>query len=224
MPSPTLESTLRFLNELSLNNNKPWFDAHRAQFDVARAAFYQLIDTVIDEFRAPDNLQALTAKDCTARIFRDIRFSRDKSPYKTNLSAYIAVGGLRSGRQGYYVSVGAQGESMAAGGLHDPSPEQLLRFREAIDHDSAPLKAILTAPAFVSAFGALDGERLKTVPRGFDPAHPDIALLQLKGATAIQRFSDAEVTAPDFPARVIASCRAMRPFLNYLDDILAGES
>jgi uncharacterized protein (TIGR02453 family) len=224
--SPNLQLTLHFLDDLSRNNNKAWFDAHRPDYEAGRAAFLRLVDEVIDEFRAPDNLKGLSAADCVARIYRDVRFSKDKSPYKTNLSAYIAPGGwkgVRTGsqRQGYYISIAPQGQTIVAGGLHDPSPEQLTRFRDTIERDAAPFKALIGAPAFVEAFGVLDGERLKSAPRGYDPAHPDIDLLRLKEITAVHPFSDAQVLAPDFAAPVIALCRTMRPFLDYLDEIMA---
>ncbi len=215
--SPNLGLTLHFLDELSRNNNKAWFDEHRPAYETARQAFYNLIDDVIDEFRGPDRLMGLSAKDCTARIFRDIRFSKDKTPYKTNLAAHVTPGGWRAVRLGYYVSIAPQGGTFVAGGLHDPAPEQLTRFREAIDQDAAPLKAVLEVPAFVEAFGGIEGERLKTAPKGYDPSHPEIDLLRLKQLTVVHRFSDAEVLAPDFLSRVIALCRVMRPFLDYFN-------
>jgi len=218
--SANLQPAMQFLDELGQNNYKAWLDEHRLAYESAREAFYALVDDLIDEFRAPDHLQGLSAKDCTARIYRDIRFSKDKMPYKTNFAAHVTPGGWRSTRLGYYISIAPQGRSLTAGGLHSPTPEQLIRFREAVDWDAAPLKAVLEAPDFAAAFGGIEGERLKTGPKGYNPAHPEIALLKLKEITAVHSFTDQEVLAPDFTGKVIELCRVMRPFLDYLNGIL----
>jgi uncharacterized protein (TIGR02453 family) len=218
--TPNLGSTLGFLDELSRNNNKAWFDSHRPPYEIARAAFEQFINNLIDEFRVSDHLEGLSAKVCVARIYRDVRFSRDKSPYKTNLAAMIAPGGWRSTRQGYYISIGAQEQSMVAGGLYNPSAEQLNRFRQAIDKDAAPFKKLTQARTFMDAFNTVEGNRLKTSPKGFDRTHPEIALLQLKQITVVHRFSEREVLGHDFIGKVAGVCRAMKPFLNYMTVIL----
>ncbi len=210
---------LRFLDELRKNNNKIWFEQHRPDYAAARGAFEQLIDELIDEFRVPDHLQGLTAKDCIARIYREIRFTRDKSPYKTNLAALIAPGGWRSTYLGYYLSIAPHGQSMVAGGLYLPTPEQLNRFRQVIADNADTFKKIIGAEDFLQAFGFLEGERLKTAPKGYDRTHPEIALLQLKQITVVHHFSDQEVVAHDFSAQVAKICQAMKPFLAYLSSI-----
>ena len=211
---------LDFLDKLSRNNSKAWFDSQRADYETARNIFKEFIDYLLDEFRISDNLQALSSRESVARIYRDIRFSRDKSPYHTNFSAIIAPGGKRSLRQGYYVSIEPHGRSMVAGGLYMPAPEQLERFRQAVDRDAAALKRITGHPAFVEQFGKIAGERLKTAPRGYDRAHPEIELLQLKQVIAMHHFPDREILAGDFPKRAVTTCRALKPFLNYLDDVM----
>jgi uncharacterized protein (TIGR02453 family) len=222
MPTtPDLAPVLSFLDDLSQNNNKPWFDQNRPAYAAARSAFEQLIDGVIDEFRDVDNLQGLAAKACMPRINRDVRFSKDKSPYKTNLGALVAPGGWRATAQGYYISLQPHGQSMVAGGLYNPTPQQLDRFRQTIDQDAAAFRQVTQALAFIEVFGAVEGERLKTAPKGYDRDHPAIDLLQLKQILAMRRFSDEEVLAPDFAGRVVAACWAMRPFLRYLDTLLA---
>jgi uncharacterized protein (TIGR02453 family) len=210
---------LDFLDGLRQHNNKAWFEEHRPDYEAVRDTFHRFINGLIDEFRATDDLQGLSAKDCVARIYRDIRFSKDKSPYKTNLAAIVAPGGWKSSRLGYYVSVAPEAQSMVAGGLYDPTPEQLSRFREAVDQNAAAFKKVMRARAFVETFGEVEGERLKTAPQGYDRAHPEIALLQLKQITVVHHFSDREVLARDFPGKVVRACRAMKPFLNYLTDV-----
>ena len=219
--TPNLKPVLSFLDDLSQNNNKPWFDQNRPAYAAARRAFEQFVDSIIDEFREVDNLQGLAAKACLPRINRDVRFSRDKSPYKTNLGALVAPGGWRATAQGYYISLQPHGQSMVAGGLYNPTPQQLDRFRQAIDQDAAAFRQVTQAPAFIEVFGAVEGERLKTSPKGYDRDHPAIDLLRLKQILAMRRFSDEEVLAPAFAGRVVAACWAMRPFLKHLDTLLA---
>jgi uncharacterized protein (TIGR02453 family) len=218
--SLNLKPILSFLGGLGTHNNKAWFDQNRPAYEDARETFGQFIDHLIDEFRDSDHLQGLTSKDCIFRINRDVRFSKDKSPYKTNFGALIGPGGRKAMQQGYYISIEPQGRSMVAGGLYMPTPEQLTRFRQAIDRDAAQLKKITRAKPFVDHFGAIEGERLKTAPQGYDRAHPDIELLRLKQVTVLHHFADKEIVAQEFHAQVVTVFRAMKPFLNYLDDIL----
>ena len=211
---------LNFLDNLARNNFKAWFDSNRADYESARDIFSQFIDYLIDEFRISDNLQALSSKECVTRIYRDIRFTRDKSPYHTNFSAIIAPGGRKSVTQGYYVSIQPHDQSLVAGGLYMPGPEQLDRFRQAIDRHAGEFKAITGDPAFVKQFGKVEGERLKTAPKGYDRAHPEIELLQLKQVTVLHHFPDQEVLVADFPARVLTACRVMKPFVDYLNEVI----
>ena len=216
-----LRPILSFLEDLSTHNNKVWFDENRPAYETARDTFEQFVDVLIDHLRASDQLQGVSAKDCVARINRDIRFSKDKSPYKTNFGATIAPGGRKATRLGYHISLAPQAQSLVAGGLYMPTPEQLACFREAIDKQAEVFKKLTRAKAFVEAFGAIEGERLKTAPQGYDRAHPEIELLQLKQVVVVHHFSDTEVLAHDFPGQVVAVCRAMKPFLDYLNGILA---
>lgn len=215
-----LQLVLGFLSGLKENNNKPWFEAHRSDYQNARQVFERFIDALIDQFRVSDHLAGLSARDCIPRIYRDIRFSRDKSPYKTNLGAMIAPGGWNAGSQGYYVSIEPHGLSIVAGGLHNPSPDQLELFRQAISRDARPIKELTRANRFIELFGSISGERLKTAPKGYDRAHPEIGLLQLKQITAVHHFEDRQVLAGDFSDQVILTCRAMKPFLSYLSSLL----
>ncbi|MGB8214492.1 MAG: DUF2461 domain-containing protein [Anaerolineales bacterium] len=215
-----LNPTVHFLDELSQHNSKAWFDMNRAAYQAARVPFEGFIDFLIDEFRIADNLQGLSAKECIFRLNRDLRFSRDKTPYKTNLGAVIGPGGRKSTWQGYYVSIEPHDRSMIAGGLYMPSPEQLGRFRQAVSQHPAALKRIIGEPAFVEQYGKIEGERLKTAPKGYDQDHPEIELLRLKQITVLHPLEDQAVLAEDFAEKVIRACRAMRPFLDYLEEVL----
>lgn len=218
-----LASSLSFLDELGWNNNRAWFDQHRARYEAARGAFERLIDELIARLRVSDQLEGLSAKDCIFRLNRDVRFSKDKSPYKTNLGAVIAPGGKKSSRLGYYIHLAPRDGTMIAGGLHMPEPGQLARFRQAIDRDAGGLKKIISSKSFVAHFGTIQGERLVTAPQGYSRTHPEIGLLQLKQVTAAHHFTDGEVSSSDFAAQVVEACHAMKPFLTYLDSILQPE-
>jgi uncharacterized protein (TIGR02453 family) len=221
MPSPlNLGSIQSFLSELSLNNNKIWFDDHRPVYNAARETFEKFINGLIDEFRVPDNLQDLTARECMTRIYRDIRFSKNKTPYKTNMAAMIAPGGWKAPMLGYYISIEPKNQSIAAGGLYNPTPEQLNRFRQVIEWDASAFKKLLQGKEFIENFHEIEGDRLKTAPKGYERTHPEIELLQLKQLFVVHHFTDDEVLANNFSEKVVKVCRAMKPFLTYLNEIV----
>lgn len=214
----TLTTTLTFLTDLAANNNKAWFDAHRAAYADARAAFEDMVNDLIHGINTFDDLGPLTAKEAIFRINRDVRFSKDKTPYKTNMGAVLARGGRKEPGPVYYLQVGPD-DSFAAGGLHSPSSEQLDAIRRAIVADAAPLRAILADPDFVAAFGTMTGEQLKTAPQGYDRAHPDIDLLRYKQFLAIHPLTAADVVADDLVARLVPVYAAMRPLNVYLGQL-----
>ena len=215
-----LKPVFDFLNGLKGHNNKAWFEEHRAAYEIARGNFEAFVDQLIGEYGKTEDLGGITAKDCVMRIYRDVRFSKDKSPYKTNMSASIAPGGKKSTSQGYYLHVQPHDESMIAGGLHMPTPEQLARFRTAIDRDATPFKAIINDKEFKKYFGALGGEKVKTVPQGYGRDHPEIELLRFKEIVVVHRLADEMVLSPKFSTHAIKTFTAMKPFLDYLNTIL----
>lgn len=215
-----LNPTLSFLRELKSNNNKAWFEKNREAYQRAKEGFEVFIDKFIDEFRRVEDFGGLSAKDCTFRINRDIRFSKDKSPYKTNMGAEVARGGRKSGNLGYYFHITPGGESMIAGGVYMPTPEQLAKIRKAIARDANRLKKIINAKEFIHYFGSVEGEKLKTAPSGYAKDHPEIELLKFKQLLAAHRFSDKEVLSPDFLTNTIQAAKALKPFLDYFNSVL----
>lgn len=215
-----LRPTLEFLRDLKQCNNKTWFDLNRPAYEIARARFENFVDQLIMKYSAVEDLGAITAKDCVMRIYRDTRFSKDKSPYKTNMSATIAPGGKNSPSLGYYLHLQPNNETFVAGGLYIPTPDQLAKFRGVIDQNAAPFKRIITDKDFTRNFGALEGDKVKTAPQGYGRDHPEIELLRFKQVVVVRRFSDEMVLSPKFGAQVIKTFSAMRPFLNYLNAIL----
>jgi len=219
--STNLKPVLDFLTELQQHNNKPWFEENRAAYEKAKAQFEAFVGQLIERFSAFEDLSGVSARDCVMRIYRDIRFSKDKSPYRTNMSASIAPGGRKSSSLGYYIHVTPHDETLLAGGLYMPAPEQLARFRGAIDREASRFKGILNGKDFQRYFGTIGGERLKTAPQGYSRDHAELELLRLKQIVAIHRWSDAAVLSPRFTSQVVAAARVLKPFLDYLNGILS---
>jgi uncharacterized protein (TIGR02453 family) len=214
-----LAPVLDFLSELEKNNARPWFESHRKEYQEAKELFEELVSQVIDEYRPVEDLGDISAKDCIMRIFRDVRFSKDKSPYRTSMGASIAAGGRKSWRNAYYLHIEPHNRSMIAGGLYQPAPEQILRFREAVSRKREEFKAIISEPAFKQYFGSLQGEKLKTAPRGFALDNSEIELLRLKDVTAVHALSDAAVLSDGLIDEIIAVFTALKPFLDYLNNL-----
>ncbi len=216
-----LEATLEFLRELAEHNERQWFAAHRATYDEARRSFEGFVVEVLDAVGEFEDLRGVTPDECMFRIYRDTRFSPDKRPYKTAMSAVIARGGRKPLGRSYYIHIQPDDESFVAGGLHSPTAAELDSVRRAIATDAAPLRAILAAPKFVARFGALGGEMLKTAPQGYPKDHQAIDLLRRKQFVVRAAFRDAEVLDDDLVSRVASDCATMQPFLSYLHEAVA---
>jgi uncharacterized protein (TIGR02453 family) len=215
-----LKPVLDFLNGLKQHNNKTWFEENRSAYEVAKTRFESFVDHLISEYEEIEDLGGITAKDCVMRIYRDVRFSKDKSPYKTNMSATIAPGGKKSSSLGYYLHLQPHDETLVAGGLYMPTPEQLAAFRASIDRDAAPFKGIIEDKEFKKYFGAPEGEKVKTVPQGYSREHLEIELLRFKQVVVVHHISDETVLSPKFSTYVIRAFKAMKPFLDYLNAIV----
>lgn len=214
-----LQSVLQFAGDLKQNNNRSWFLDHRSDYEAARAHFEDYVAALIQELSKTEPLADLSPKDCIFRLNRDLRFTKDKTPYKPYMSAYIAPGGRKSRLLGYYVHI-EPGNAMLAGGLYEPNTQQLASWRESIVRDSRPFKDIIGSETFCKFFGEVGGERLKTIPRGYPKDHPEADLLRLKTVTVTRHVSDTEVASPAFFPETIETFRVMKPFLEYLDTFL----
>jgi uncharacterized protein (TIGR02453 family) len=215
-----LGSVLQFLSRLKKNNNREWFEANRSQYEDAMQQFGKLVGRLIAGLGAVEDLEGLTPKDCIMRIYRDVRFSPDKSPYKNGLGAGIVPGGRKSGRLGYHLHLQPGGATMIAGGLWEPSPEQLSRFREAIVRDAGVFKTILGGGQFKRHFGQLMGEKLKKAPKGYPADHPELDLLRRKQVCGAETFKDEVVVSSKFPGLALESMKALKPFIDYLNDVV----
>ena len=208
-----------FLRGLRKNNDRAWFEAHRGPYQEARSRFEEYVADLIAELARTDDLGGISPKDCIFRLNRDLRFSKDKSPYKPYMSAYIAPGGRKSRRLGYYVHVSPGDQSMIAGGMHEPEPQQLARWRLAMDRDPGPFSRIIHEKTFRRYFGEVSGEKLKTAPKGYPRDHPQLELLRLKQVTAMRPIPDKDLLGRSLVQETLRTFRAMKPFLSYLENL-----
>jgi uncharacterized protein (TIGR02453 family) len=212
--------TLTFLKGLTKNNDKTWFDAHRAQYEAARIDFQNFIQLVIDAVQKSDTtIAGTTARECLFRINRDVRFSKDKRPYKTNFGASIKRGGRKSGFAGYYFHL-EPGNSFIGGGLWMPEAPAVKAVRQEIDYNWSEFETILKNKAFQKTFGDLyRGEEvsLSTMPKGYEKENPAAAYLRLKSFIAETRVSDEELTKATIHKKTVAAFEALQPLLQFLN-------
>lgn len=214
-------STLEFLSDLKMNNYREWFRKNRNRYDEARSDFESFVQAVIDEITTFDPiLKGLEAKSCTYRINRDIRFSSDKTIYKTHFGAFIVRGGKNNGDRfaGYYLHVEPGGNSMIAGGAYMPPSQWLSAIRGKIDKEGSRLANIIHEREFVRLFGEIEGEKLKSAPKGYPKDHRYIDYLKLKSFLVSILYSDREVTAREWFGKVTEACRIMKPLNDFLND------
>lgn len=210
-------STLRFLKQLAQNNDREWFQANRKEFEAAQDNVTALAGYLIGEIGKFDPaVSGLDPKSCVFRIYRDVRFSKDKSPYKTNLGAYISPGGRKSMQPGYYIHI-QPGQCFVAGGKHMPDAGELLRIRTSIAGDARAFEKIVEKRSFVDNFGELHGERLSRPPKGFSDDSPAIEYLKLKSYTVVKDYRKSKViTSTEFSKAVVKDFKAMFPLVEYL--------
>ncbi|MFN3403979.1 MAG: DUF2461 domain-containing protein [Cytophagaceae bacterium] len=183
-----------FLKGLKKNNHKEWFDKNRDQYQELRTEFVGLVDQVIKYVSSIDpEIGYIEAKHCIFRINRDIRFSKDKTPYKTHFSAFISEKGRKSFGPGYYIHLEPGGNSLIAGGVYLPDPEALYKIRQEIDYNGNELKAIIKKPSFKNLFPFIDGEKLSRAPKGFSEDSEYIDLIKLKSFSIYTGISDEDV-------------------------------
>lgn len=217
------EPTFEFLRKLAANNNREWFTENRALYDAARENFVEFCDEVLQEVKTFEPAFYDTQiKDCIFRINRDLRFSKDKSPYKTHLAAGFGQGGRNSGRIDYYFHLQNE-ESFIGGGMWQPTTEQLAKFRQEIDYSPDALKEIIHSDEFKAHFPLIYGEKLKRMPKGYSEDHPDIELLRYKEMFFWKKFSNEEVKSPGFKANLLQHMKVLKPYLDYLNELFYGE-
>ncbi|MBA4852320.1 DUF2461 domain-containing protein [Emticicia sp. BO119] len=218
--------TLQFLGELKDNNNKPWFDANRKTYETAKQNFGEVVTQLINgigKFDKAIEETNLQVKDCIFRINRDVRFSKDKSPYKTNFGAWFNAGGKKAQGAGYYFHIDAS-ECFFAGGVWMPENNDLKKIRDEIDYNYEEFKAIINAAPFRKYFpNGLDREAATIrPPKGYDENNPAIELLKLKSFTVSQSFPVAKVLDQGFVDEILAGFEAMHPYVQFLNRAIRG--
>ncbi len=210
------KETFQFLKELKQNNNREWFTENKKRFEAANdnvAAFTGSL--IADIGKCDKEVAGLDPKSCVFRIYRDVRFSKDKSPYKTNLGAYIAPGGRKSMQPGYYLHI-EPGQCFLAGGKHIPDGPELLKIRNAIAGQTDEFLKIINKKSFRDALGDFRGDKLKNPPKGFDPEHKAIELLKMKEFMAFIELADKTVLASDFQKTISKLTKEMFPLIAFL--------
>lgn len=212
------KAILNFLKELKRNNNRDWFNQNKPRFQEVQSEakeFYEEIKQGLLQFDEIENFKMF-------RIYRDVRFSKDKTPYKPHFAGSFSRSGKRL-RGGYYLRI-RPGESFLAGGFWAPNKEDLFRIRKEFEISDEEIREILKAPDFQKVFGGkLEGEELKTAPKGFKKEHPAIDLIRKKGFIAVRNFTDKEVLSPEFLKEVLFSFQTLSPFFDYMSEVLTTD-
>ncbi|OIV43094.1 DUF2461 domain-containing protein [Flavobacterium johnsoniae] len=220
------KESLQFLDDLKKNNNRDWFQDNKKRYEIFKKDYHQLVSDFLDVMKPLDpSLELLEVKNCTFRINRDIRFSKDKSPYKAHLGVWMSTGAKGANRAGYYVHI-EKGASFIAGGFYSPEAEDLKKVRKEIAFFHDDLEAILADKNFKKEFGSLDVNEtnsLKNPPRGYEKDHPAIDFLKLKSFTATQKYDIAEVTQKDFVSKMSKKLIALKPLNEFINRALETE-
>jgi len=211
-----MKDVLKFLEGIQKNNNKEWMEAHKADYLKAKQQFEDIIKNLIEKISDFDpHIAGAEPKKCIFRLYRDIRFSKDKRPYKENMGGFINKEGRKGMDGGYYLHI-QPGQSMLAGGVYMPPPDILKKIRQEIDYNPDPLLSYMASPDFKKYFGSFEGEKLKKAPTGYDPEHVNIELLKLKYYIVVHRIEDKIVLGNEFPGYVLKVFNAMKPLNDYL--------
>tara|TARA_R110002073_G_scaffold128999_3_gene275171 strand:- start:137880 stop:138551 length:672 start_codon:yes stop_codon:yes gene_type:complete len=212
------KSSLQYLQDLKKNNNRDWFAETKPVFKKAQDNAKGLYAAIRESLEQHDEID----KFKLFRIYRDVRFSHDKTPYQPHFAGSFSRTGKHL-RGGYYLRI-RPGESFLAGGFWQPEKDDLLRIRKEIEMDATEMRDILKDKDYVKYFeGKFEGEELKSAPRGFDKEHPDVDLLRKKGFIAVRNFTDAEVLDKNFLQELDKTYKALRPFFDYMSDVLTTD-
>lgn len=211
------KSTITFIADLRRNNQRDWFQANKARYEAARKDFIAFLDELLPAVASFEPVAAdQQGKDLLFRIYRDVRFSLNKSPYKDHFGAYLAEGGRKSINPGYYLHISSQDQSFISAGLWMPPAAPLKAVRQEIDYNLAEFEAIIQDPAFAGFFGAVGGEKLKTTPKGYEANNPALPYLRHKSWMVSHPLPDAVVTSEALLDEVVRAIELSQPFKEFL--------
>lgn len=211
-------TTMKFLSQLADNNNKPWFDEHRKTYEAAKADHEALTAELLQRLTVLEPaLEGQKAKDCIFRIFRDVRFSKDKTPYKAHFGAFFSRGGRKFPGAGYYLHLEPGNKSFAGGGLWMPEAPLLKAVRQEIDYNFDEFRSIISGKNFKKQFGQIEGEKLKTLPQGYTADNPAIEFLKQKSFIASHQLTDKDVNSKGLVDKIVEVFTDMRPLIDFLN-------
>ena len=213
------KQTLQFLRDIAANNNREWFAEHKPAYQSALDDFKGFTQALVNRMSHHDHIEGEKAK--VFRIYRDVRFSKNKQPYKTNFAAGMQRA-TKLLRGGYYLHLAPE-ECFIGGGFFQPEKDDLLRIRKEIAADAEPLRNIIAEPDFQELFGEMKGDKLKTAPRDFPKDHPNIDLIRHKSFIVTRAFTEKEVLSTDFLDEAVRTYRGMRPFFDYMSEVLTTD-
>jgi uncharacterized protein (TIGR02453 family) len=212
-------STLKFLKDLAKNNNKPWFEKNKKTYESAKVDFENFVTAVLEKLgKSEPAFKELKAKDCIFRIYRDVRFSKDKSPYKSNFGASFSKGGKKHMAAGYYLHV-EPGKTFLGGGMWMPEPDMLKKIRQEVDYNFKDFQKIVNSAAFKKTFGKLSEEdKLKKVPKGYTDDNPAVEYLKLKSFVAGSKADDKDLMDKTAVTKVTGVFSTMKPLIDFLNE------
>lgn len=215
-----MQEVLHFLSELKENNNKEWFDLNRNRYEESRKKVLFLTEKIIHEIAKFDSeIGNQDPKNCVFRIFRDVRFATDKTPYKTNMGSYIAPGGRKSINAGYYIHI-EPGGSFVGGGSYCPPPDALKAIRTEIFDHPEEFNQLITKKSFHKVYPEMYDDKLKTAPKGFPKDFPAIDLLKYKSFAFTSRIDDSTVTSDAYVAKIVEAMKELYPVNRFLNAAL----
>lgn len=211
------KDTLSFLADLANHNTREWFNENKPRYENARKNYISFLNEMVQEMQHFEPAaRGQQGKDLVFRIYRDVRFSKDKRPYKDHFGAYLAEGGKKSVFPGYYLHLAGDNKSFLAGGLWYPPAPELKAVRQEIDYNLDAFQRLVESEGFKKKFGAIEGEQLKTTPKGYDKENPAIHYLRFKSWNAIMPLPDEKVLSPGFLQVVLDGFQALKPLNDFL--------
>ncbi len=218
-------STIKFLKDLKKNNTKEWFDKNKKVYEAAKQDFIQLTTDVLSGISKTDITVAhLEPKKCIFRINRDVRFSKDKSPYKTNFGMSIGKAGKSSMAAGYYFHL-EPGQCFVGGGLYMPMPDETKKVRQEIDYNWTAFQKIITNKKFTATFGDVEISKeysLVRPPKGYDENNVAIKYIKLKSWVATTALNDEELTDKGLAKKIITIFETIKPLIDFLNNAMEG--
>ncbi len=214
-------TTFEFLSKLNANNNRDWFNENKPWYQKEHEQVIAFVDELLDRMKGLDQLSNDSGKKSLMRIYRDVRFSKDKSPYNPRFAGSFAR--IKPQLRGGYFFRFMPGATVVGGGFYGPNKDDLKLIRDHIAQDEEPLRLVINSTGFKKTFGALQGEQLKTAPKGYPKDHDSIDLLKYKSMYAFKSFTDKEVLSDNFQDEIVEVFQAIRPFFDVMTEMLTTD-